>query len=132
MYRALVLSSIAVALCSCGDEKIDESLVKGIWKVGKGQCGQGVELSYHAGNLSIYNESADSRVPVYNILSAERKGDEVWIQFVPVLTNKPAEVADIVFRIDGDKYVGTRLFSGQSLTAIPGAQQAFTWTRCSV
>lgn len=132
MYRAISLVCLAAALSSCGNDKIDESLVQGSWKVGKGRCGQGIELRYYDGALSIQNESANTSVPVFKILSAERKGDEAWIQYLPVLTNKPSKVAEVVFRIDGDKYVGNRFFSGVELARIPGAQEVFTWTRCSV
>ncbi|CAN7682135.1 hypothetical protein [Rhizobium sp. LjRoot254] len=132
MYGKLLVASLAVLLCSCSENKIDESLVQGNWKVGKGRCGSGIELTYHDGSLSILNASTNEHVPVFEILSAERKGDEAWIQYRPVLTSKPAKVAEVVFRIDDKKYVGVRLFSGQEIAAIPGAQQAFTWTRCHV
>lgn len=132
MYGKLLVAGLAILLCSCSENKIDESLVQGNWTVGKGRCGSGIELTYHDRKLSILNASTNEYVPVFEILSAERKGDEAWIQYLPVLTNKPGKIADVVFRIDGKKYIGVRLFSGQEIAAIPGAQQAFTWTRCDV
>lgn len=91
-----------------------------------------MRFTYRERSMAVFDDSRGEFVPVYEIISAERRTDEAWVRFRATLSNQPDRVIEIVFHIDGNEYKGVRLFSGLDLSTNPESQKALTWTRCSV
>jgi hypothetical protein len=137
MIRAILVAFTSLILISSSEDEIDERLLGGTWVWGNSKCGGDMNIIYRDGMLGnpvpktheLYKFG--DFFPIYQVISAKRKGDAAWIQLRSILADRREDpVITIVFRMEDKSYIALRSFTNQRVEPLRDPVQDFVWTRC--